>query len=94
MPRSPTLPSGGVQQLFEEAELDVLLLLDSCHSSHPAINVSGQGVTEVVAACGFETPAPAVGPHSFTSALIRELEGLLRGHYCLLQNCIVGWLTP
>lgn len=74
MPRSPTLPSGGVQQLFEEAESDVLLLFDSCHSSHPAINVSGQGVTEVVAACGFEAQAPAVGPHSFTSALIRELE--------------------
>ena len=79
MPRSPTLPSGGVQQLFEEAESDVLLLFDSCHSSHPAINVSGQGVTEVVAACGFEAQAPAVGSHSFTSALIRELEESFEG---------------
>ncbi|KAE9369796.1 hypothetical protein N431DRAFT_443421 [Stipitochalara longipes BDJ] len=77
--KSPTLPSGGVQQLFEEAESDVLLLYDSCHSSHPAINVSGQGVTEVIAACGFETQAPAVGQHSFTNALIRELEESFAG---------------
>jgi hypothetical protein len=71
---SPILPCGGVQQLLEEAASDVLLLYDSCHSSHPAINTGGQGVTEVIAACGFETQAPAVGPHSFTNSLIRELE--------------------
>ena len=71
---SPMLPCGGVQQLLEEAASDVLLLYDSCHSSHPAINAGGQGVTEVIAACGFETEAPAVGPHSFTNSLIRELE--------------------
>ena len=71
---SPTLPCGGVQQLLEEAASDVLLLYDSCHLSHPAINTGGQGVTEVIAACGFETQAPAVGPHSFTHTLIRELE--------------------
>lgn len=76
---SPTLPSGGVQQLFEEAEADVLLLYDTCHSSHPAVNIGGQGVTEVIAACGFETEAPAVGPHSFTNALIRELEEAFMG---------------
>ncbi len=68
-----------MQQLLEEAESDVLLLYDSCHSSHPAINVAGQGVTEVIAACGFETKAPAVGPHSFTNALIRELEESFAG---------------
>ncbi len=78
-PGSPALPSGGVQQLFEEAESDVLLLYDSCHSSHPAINASGQGVTEVIAACGFEAQAPAVGPHSFTNALILELEEAFSG---------------
>ncbi|CZR67057.1 uncharacterized protein PAC_16956 [Phialocephala subalpina] len=78
-PDSPTLPSGGVQQLFEEAESDVLLLYDTCHSSHPAVNVGGQGVTEVIAACGFETQAPAVGAHSFTNALIRELEEAFNG---------------
>jgi hypothetical protein len=68
-----------VQQLLEEAESDVLLLYDSCHSAHPAVNISGQGVTELIAACGFETYAPAVGPHSFTNALIRELEESFAG---------------
>jgi hypothetical protein len=56
-----------------------LLLYDSCHSAHPAVNISGQGVTELIAACGFETHAPAVGPHSFTNALIRELEESFAG---------------
>jgi hypothetical protein len=60
--------------LVEEAESDVPLLYDSCHSAHPAVNISGQGVTELIAACDFETQAPTVGPHSFTNALIRELE--------------------
>jgi hypothetical protein len=78
-PNSPTLPSGGVQQLLEEAESDVLPLYDSCHSSHPAVNISGQGVTEDIAACGFETQAPAVGPHSFTNALISQLEEAFAG---------------
>jgi hypothetical protein len=78
-PNSPTLPSAGVQQLLEEVEADVLLLYDCCHSSHPAVNVSGQKVTEVIAACGFETQAPVVGPHSFTNALIQELEQAFNG---------------
>jgi hypothetical protein len=73
------MPSGGIQQLVEEAESDVLLLYDSCHSAHPAVNISGQGVTELIAACGFETQAPAVGLHSFTNALIRELEESFAG---------------
>jgi hypothetical protein len=63
-----------VQQLLEEAESDVLLLYYICHSAHPAVNISGQGVTKLIAACGFETHAPAAGPHSFANALIRELE--------------------
>jgi hypothetical protein len=78
-PGSPTLPSSSVQQLFEEAESDVLLLYDSCHSSHPAVDISGQGVTEVIAACGFETETPIPGPHSFTNALIQVLEEVFTG---------------
>ena len=77
--RFPALPSRGVQQSLEEAESDVLLLYDSCHSAHPAVNISGQGVTELIVACGFKTYAPAVGPHSFTNALIRELEESFAG---------------
>jgi hypothetical protein len=57
----------------------VLLFYDTCHSAHPAVSEAGPGVTEVIAACGFETQAPEVGPHSFTNALIRELEEAFTG---------------
>jgi hypothetical protein len=73
-PDSPTLPSCGIQQLLEEASSDALLLYDCCHSSHPAVNIAGQGVTELLAACAFETQAPAPGVLSFTNALIKVLE--------------------
>jgi hypothetical protein len=69
----------GIQQVLEEAEQDVVLLNDCCYALHPAANTAGRGVTEVIAACGFETQAAAVGPHSFTNALIRELEELFHG---------------
>jgi hypothetical protein len=95
---SPTLPSGGIQQLFEEAESDILMLYDSCHSSHPAVGVSGQGVTQLIAACGFETQAPAVGPHSFTTALIRALEESFAGPpfsvadlHSRIIGCLKNW---
>lgn len=71
---SPTLPSNSIQSQLEEADSDVLLLLDCCHAAHPTLTDSDHGVTEAIAACGFETTAPGVGPHSFTNALIRELE--------------------
>lgn len=73
-PSSATLPSSSVQSQLEEADSDVLLLLDCCHSAHPTITDSTHGVTEAIAACGFETMASGVGPHSFTNALIQELE--------------------
>ncbi|KAH7381930.1 hypothetical protein BKA64DRAFT_727363 [Cadophora sp. MPI-SDFR-AT-0126] len=78
-PDSVKFSSFGVQQVLEEATSDVLLLFDCCYSSHPAVNSAGQGVTEVIAACGFESQAPAVGPHSFTNALIQELEESFTG---------------
>ncbi|KAF1846336.1 uncharacterized protein K460DRAFT_356027 [Cucurbitaria berberidis CBS 394.84] len=73
-PSSPTLPSNSIQSQLEEADSDVLLLLDCCHAAHPTLTDSDHGVTEAIAACGFETTASGVGPHSFTDALIRELE--------------------
>ncbi|KAH7369692.1 hypothetical protein BKA65DRAFT_470949 [Rhexocercosporidium sp. MPI-PUGE-AT-0058] len=78
-PKSVKFSSFGVQQILEEATSDVLLLYDCCYASHPAVNSAGQGVTEVIAACGFEVEAPAVGPHSFTNALIQELEESFNG---------------
>jgi len=73
------MAAGGVQAVFEEAHADALLLYDSCHSAHPAINSSGHGVTEVIAAAGFELQAPTVGRDSFTHALIQALTQACRG---------------
>jgi len=65
----------GIQHALEEAESDILLLLDCCASGTANTDV-GRGVTELIAACGFNASANPVGPHSFTGALITEL-GLL-----------------
>jgi hypothetical protein len=73
------MAAGGIQAVFEEADADALLLYDSCHSAHPAINSSGNGVTEVIAAAGFELQAPTVGRDSFTHALIQALTQACRG---------------
>lgn len=68
----------GLQILLEQTKSDVLILLDCCAAASSASS-SGVGVTEVIAACGFETVAPGVGKHSFTRSLIKELEYLSRG---------------
>ncbi|KAG4431285.1 hypothetical protein IFR05_013229 [Cadophora sp. M221] len=74
-PNSPYLQWYTIQTIFEQAEPDVLLLLDCCAaaSSAPA---DGQcnSVTETIAACGFETWAPQPGRHSFTNTLIAVLD--------------------
>ena len=58
--------------MLEEAESDVLILLDCCTAASSAAG-TGNGITELIAACGFETWAPGVGEHSFTRSLIDEL---------------------
>jgi len=50
----------------------VLIILDCC-ASGTANTDNGNGVTELIAACGFNVSAFPVGAHSFTSALITEL---------------------
>jgi hypothetical protein len=73
---SVALPSGGIQSLLEEADADVLLLYDCCHSaSVPAckLPLAKGGVTEVIAACGYEELAAEVDEHSFTKALTHTL---------------------
>ena len=62
--------------MLEQAESDVLILLDCCAGASSAAE-AGNGVTEVIAACGFETWAPGVSDHSFTRSLIHELQ-----HWC------------
>jgi hypothetical protein len=53
---SAQFPSGGIQSLLEEADSDVVLLYDTCHSAAvPTCGSSQGGVTEVIAACGYET---------------------------------------
>lgn len=63
--------------MLEEAQSDVLMLLDCCAAASSATG-AGSGITEVIAACGFETWAPGVGQHSFTRSLIEELKYLCR----------------
>jgi hypothetical protein len=68
--------------MFEEADADVLLLYDCCNSAATTASSSYQvhkGVTEVIAACGYETIAPEVGEHSFTHALAEVLSAASKG---------------
>lgn len=58
--------------MLEEADSDVLILLDCCAAASSADGHS-KGTTEIIAACGFEAFAPGVGEHSFTRSLIEEL---------------------
>ncbi|KAH7399937.1 hypothetical protein BKA64DRAFT_469653 [Cadophora sp. MPI-SDFR-AT-0126] len=65
---SPYLPARGIQSKFEEAFADSLLLYDCCNSAASTTSPScrgHKGVTEVMAACGYEAIAAEVGEHSF-----------------------------
>jgi len=61
--------------VLEESESDVLLLLDCCHAGTANTN-EGNGVTEIISACPYNSAANGVGPYSFTQALVTELENL------------------
>jgi hypothetical protein len=67
------LPSISVQSILAECDSDVLLLYDCCHAILTTTGITGRGVKEFLAACGFESIAPEVGQDSFTHALIQEL---------------------
>ena len=64
--------------MLENLKSDVLMLLDCCTAGGNGGDATN-GVKEIIAACGFETWTPGVGPHSFTSALIEELKRLASG---------------
>ncbi|KAL8638996.1 MAG: hypothetical protein Q9226_008935 [Calogaya cf. arnoldii] len=70
-----TLQWSSIQTMLEEAECDVLVLLDCCAAASSG-GSHGKGVTELIAACGFEAFAPGVGEDSFTRSLIEELKYL------------------
>ena len=50
-----------------------MLLLDCCFAASAA-PIAGRAITETIAACGWESIAPAPGRWSFTSALIEVLD--------------------
>ena len=58
--------------MLEQAECDVLILLDCCCGASSTAE-TGSGVTEVIAACDFETWTPRVGEPSFSCRLTNEL---------------------
>jgi hypothetical protein len=69
---SIAIPSSGIQSMLEEADADVLFLLDCCHSAAlPTTDCQQRagGIVEVIAACGYETIAAEVDQHSFTKTL-------------------------
>jgi hypothetical protein len=70
-----TVTYTGIQHSLEQAESDVLILLDSCSSGIGDAG-EGHGVTELMAACAFDTIANGVGHYSFTKALTTELRFL------------------
>jgi hypothetical protein len=77
-----SIPSGGIQAFFEQSGSDALLIYDACHSAETAISRdsrSPQSITELIAACGFQTTAPGVGDHSLTHTLTKELRHLRTG---------------
>jgi hypothetical protein len=65
----------GIQNVLEQAESDVLILLDCCHSG-TATASEGDGVTELISACAYNSQANGVGSYSFTKELIIELQQL------------------
>jgi hypothetical protein len=71
------VPSGGIQSMLEEADADVILLCDCCHSTAIPTTDSPQRknnkVMEAITACGYEAIAAEVGDHSFTKALTHTL---------------------
>ena len=71
---TPTVHWYALQISLEQAQCDILILLDCCTAASSATESGpGTGVTEFIAACGFESDAPLVGQDSFTRILIEEL---------------------
>ncbi|KAI4086917.1 MAG: hypothetical protein LQ344_007182 [Seirophora lacunosa] len=93
-----TLQWSSIQTMLEEADSDVLILLDCCAAGSSA-GGSGKGINQMIAACGFESFTPGVGEHSFTRALIEELKYYeLRGpvttaflHNKILARIMKAW---
>ena len=63
--------------LFDDADADVLILLDCCYAGSARFRAAstGRGTKEILAACSNRLPTTGVEYRSFTSVLIDELKG-------------------
>ena len=57
---SPDVQWFALQTTLQQIKSEVLILLDCCAAASSTAS-SGSGMTEVIAACGFEALAPGVG---------------------------------
>jgi hypothetical protein len=75
------VPSSGIQSKLEQADSDVILILDCCFSATTPITGFQQNwkVMESVTACGYETTAAEADQHSFTKALTHVLAMASKG---------------
>jgi hypothetical protein len=66
-----------IQAMLENCLSDAILFYDACGSAETSVTTKSEvrrGVTELIAACGFNETAPGVGDHSFTASLTKELK--------------------
>ena len=70
--KDATVTWSGIQTNLEQASSDVLIWLDCCYGGRAHFG-EGNGVTELMAACDYESTANGVGDFSFTHNLIIEL---------------------
>ena len=72
---APKLKWDGVRCLIEDAQSDILLLLDACSVRDPPISGS-HGMKQAIAACSPGSPAKEAGSKSFTLNLVDSLHRL------------------
>ncbi|PMD35049.1 hypothetical protein L207DRAFT_517151 [Hyaloscypha variabilis F] len=78
----PTIDWHKIQpRLLNEAEADVLLILDCCYSASAARErPKVKNRVELLCATSMKRQTPPPGPTSFTSIMIREIKSLLSGN--------------
>lgn len=83
---SPTVKWAGFQNMLEEADCDVLILLDYCVAASSTAE-TGNGVTELVAACGFEPWPPGVSGYSSPGVSSKNCDTAVQIHRSLRRSC-------
>ncbi|KAH9211957.1 hypothetical protein DL95DRAFT_509849, partial [Leptodontidium sp. 2 PMI_412] len=75
--KCPIVQWSAIQKVLEQAESDALILLDCCHAG-TASSSGGNGATELISACAYNSRANGVGDYSFTKELTIEFRDLSR----------------